>query len=378
MDEMFDQVKALQHLPYDQYLMTMHWQKQRKGALQRAAYRCQVCNAHNVPLEVHHRTYERLGTERPSDLFVLCESCHELFSTNGKLAENQPDEDPFFDDEQEWDETGVVSQEEDETERVSSWQNMKLKAINHPHLTLGGGSLVASFVIDVFVRFDPLCVVLGLGAAIAIGWKGDDLMDGTIKLLVPGSDQEQAQEDADRFADQMLEDYPVYADQSAGAKLRRLFHLEEGTIVDALPPKRESIAKKASNKKGNVVETGGEGLTFERIVTWFDEGRIDDVQFFDLLERLDHPKKAVSGNRNGNRNDDENEAEEALEADVSPSMEPLRPPGWDEEKVFQLIGAFLAINHLDNSLKAIGLSTSQRNRDFARETLRQQGLLKEK
>jgi hypothetical protein len=27
-------------------------------------------------LEVHHRTYERLGRERPEDLLVLCEKCH--------------------------------------------------------------------------------------------------------------------------------------------------------------------------------------------------------------------------------------------------------------------------------------------------------------
>jgi len=34
--------------------------------------------------------------------------------------------------------------------------------------------------------------------------------------------------------------------------------------------------------------------------------------------------------------------------------------------------------HLDNSLQALGLSTAQRNRDFARSILKQQGLWKEK
>ena len=54
------------------------------------------------------------------------------------------------------------------------------------------------------------------------------------------------------------------------------------------------------------------------------------------------------------------------------------PPEWDEEKIQQLVGAYRATNHLDNSLKALGLSTSQRNRDYARELLKQNNLWKDK
>lgn len=70
---------------YKEYLKTEHWQSQRKAALHRANYRCQVCNSSNKQLDVHHRTYERLGVELPADLIVLCNDCHGLFHKNGRL-----------------------------------------------------------------------------------------------------------------------------------------------------------------------------------------------------------------------------------------------------------------------------------------------------
>ena len=38
--------------------------------------RCQLCGRSDVPLVVHHNTYERLWNEHPSDLVVLCNECH--------------------------------------------------------------------------------------------------------------------------------------------------------------------------------------------------------------------------------------------------------------------------------------------------------------
>lgn len=63
---------------YADYLASEHWQKARKRALTRAENRCQICNQTDQ-LDVHHRTYERLGRERPMDLTVLCHRCHALF-----------------------------------------------------------------------------------------------------------------------------------------------------------------------------------------------------------------------------------------------------------------------------------------------------------
>jgi len=61
---------------YQAYLRTQAWQSKRKAALKRAGYKCQKCSD-KYRLDVHHKTYERLGFERPDDLLVLCHKCHE-------------------------------------------------------------------------------------------------------------------------------------------------------------------------------------------------------------------------------------------------------------------------------------------------------------
>lgn len=71
-------------LPYDWYLKTDHWRNLREKALTRFRSKCAVCNSAGN-LEVHHRTYANLGNEEPEDLTVLCDSCHELFHSNGKI-----------------------------------------------------------------------------------------------------------------------------------------------------------------------------------------------------------------------------------------------------------------------------------------------------
>lgn len=76
----------LHTMPYYDYLQTPEWQDTRKRAMKRAGFRCQVCNAYGVRLNVHHRTYERRGYEENRDLIVLCENCHGIFHINGKLA----------------------------------------------------------------------------------------------------------------------------------------------------------------------------------------------------------------------------------------------------------------------------------------------------
>lgn len=80
-----DRVTALRALPYSEYLKTDHWQLTRHATLRRANYRCQICGETDG-LEVHHNTYERRGEELPTDLFVLCAACHQLFHEHGKLA----------------------------------------------------------------------------------------------------------------------------------------------------------------------------------------------------------------------------------------------------------------------------------------------------
>lgn len=72
---------------YHDYIKTEAWRERAEAAKQRVGHRCQICNrpATRVTLDVHHRTYERLGNERPEDLTVLCRGCHELYEKNRRM-----------------------------------------------------------------------------------------------------------------------------------------------------------------------------------------------------------------------------------------------------------------------------------------------------
>lgn len=79
-------VRILRAMPYGEYLKTEHWQAKRREAIKHAHKRCQLCNASDRVLHVHHRTYDGRGQESPEDLIVLCADCHKTFHENGKLA----------------------------------------------------------------------------------------------------------------------------------------------------------------------------------------------------------------------------------------------------------------------------------------------------
>jgi 5-methylcytosine-specific restriction endonuclease McrA len=61
-------------MDYVKYLTTSEW-RERAEALKTEAGECAICRS-VVELEVHHRTYARLGREHPLDLIVLCRRCH--------------------------------------------------------------------------------------------------------------------------------------------------------------------------------------------------------------------------------------------------------------------------------------------------------------
>ena len=61
---------------YTAYLHSKHWKTVRSVSLQNAGYKCQACSTKDTILDVHHNSYDRLGNEDPSDLIVLCRSCH--------------------------------------------------------------------------------------------------------------------------------------------------------------------------------------------------------------------------------------------------------------------------------------------------------------
>lgn len=64
---------------YIAYMQSEAWNRKRRERLKMDRYTCQDCGAQNVPLDVHHITYERFGgNELMSDLKSLCRPCHEL------------------------------------------------------------------------------------------------------------------------------------------------------------------------------------------------------------------------------------------------------------------------------------------------------------
>lgn len=78
--------RKLRAMPYEEYLRTPHWKRKREDKLRAAGHRCQVCNSGSGILDVHHRTYERLGEELDMDLTVLCRGCHRRHHESRRLT----------------------------------------------------------------------------------------------------------------------------------------------------------------------------------------------------------------------------------------------------------------------------------------------------
>ena len=64
-------------MTYVQYLQTPHWRDVRKRFWNSKLHKgkCYACGA-TQNLQVHHKTYKRIGNERMNDLLLLCGDCH--------------------------------------------------------------------------------------------------------------------------------------------------------------------------------------------------------------------------------------------------------------------------------------------------------------
>jgi hypothetical protein len=71
-------LRDLRTMPYREYLQTPEWRARTEETYARFGFRCALCND-GRDLNAHHRTYERLGCELPTDLTALCAGCHALF-----------------------------------------------------------------------------------------------------------------------------------------------------------------------------------------------------------------------------------------------------------------------------------------------------------
>ena len=61
---------------YREYIRSKAWRDRRNQVLRRSRGVCERCGKWPV-VNVHHRTYERLGSERLEDLIGVCRHCHE-------------------------------------------------------------------------------------------------------------------------------------------------------------------------------------------------------------------------------------------------------------------------------------------------------------
>lgn len=62
---------------YEKYVKTDCFSLRRIAYLKNHKW-CEGCGQ-NIPLQLHHLTYERLGRELDKDLLALCERCHRTF-----------------------------------------------------------------------------------------------------------------------------------------------------------------------------------------------------------------------------------------------------------------------------------------------------------
>lgn len=73
----------MQTKSYSEYMRSPQWKRKRYQVLTYWGHKCGMCYKPGK-LQVHHRTYERLGCELITDLIPLCEDCHTAFHGKGR------------------------------------------------------------------------------------------------------------------------------------------------------------------------------------------------------------------------------------------------------------------------------------------------------
>jgi hypothetical protein len=77
--EFFDARRAKYggYLSYYEYIVSPEWRTRSIAVCTSRGSKCEVCGS-KEKIQVHHRSYERMGQETEEDLEVVCKSCHEL------------------------------------------------------------------------------------------------------------------------------------------------------------------------------------------------------------------------------------------------------------------------------------------------------------
>lgn len=74
--------------PYAVYMQSEEWAARRAQYFVNHERSCRAC-ASSTRIELHHKTYARMGAERDQDLVALCSRCHKaLHSEQRRTKEN--------------------------------------------------------------------------------------------------------------------------------------------------------------------------------------------------------------------------------------------------------------------------------------------------
>jgi hypothetical protein len=79
-------LRALGFKKYSEYLSSTHWQNLRAELITLRSARCEICLAVGVRISLHHRTYERLGSERHEDIILVCPECHDRIHASERMG----------------------------------------------------------------------------------------------------------------------------------------------------------------------------------------------------------------------------------------------------------------------------------------------------
>jgi rubrerythrin len=71
---------------YAERRQTEEWGILKKQVFRRDGYRCRMCNRGDLPLHLHHRTYQTYAQEKLEDLITLCANCHGFFHSVAEVS----------------------------------------------------------------------------------------------------------------------------------------------------------------------------------------------------------------------------------------------------------------------------------------------------
>jgi hypothetical protein len=71
---------------YKSYLNSPEWARFRLHVFNKRGRRCEDCGISNVPLQLRHVYYDRVGNERPEDVIINCIPCHQRKHPGKRLA----------------------------------------------------------------------------------------------------------------------------------------------------------------------------------------------------------------------------------------------------------------------------------------------------